>query len=63
MKQHQKKSGKSNASFGQRHIIQELSKLQVLILLLIYFILNTIASFYQNYKMLVSFEYLKLEVA
>jgi hypothetical protein len=32
MKQHQKKSGKSNASFGQHHITQELSKLQILTL-------------------------------
>jgi cell division protein FtsI/penicillin-binding protein 2 len=32
MKQHQKKSGKSNASFGQHHIIQELSKLQIIVI-------------------------------
>ena len=32
MLQHQKKSGKSNANFGQRHIIRGLSKLHILIL-------------------------------
>jgi len=36
MKQHQKKSGKSNASFGQHHITQELSKLPILVILDIY---------------------------
>jgi hypothetical protein len=36
MKQHQKKSGKSNASFGQHHIIQELSKLQIIVISIYY---------------------------
>lgn len=31
MKQHRKKSGKSNASFGQHHIIQELTALRALL--------------------------------
>ena len=51
--QHQKKSGKSNANFGQHHITPGLSKFPFTILLFIclffiYIICNVISAFYQN---------------